>query len=187
MYCCTSLSRVGLDFSSMLQPLFATCALRLFSARLTAAVDAFNQRLEGHKWVAMPSPVFNKGSAANNADAAGDLTPPYALMEHVPLAVFTNGVLSALNEVRHCALLPLSKPAATLLQSVLLQVASSLVHYRHARSLADSELPLFHAAARTLADVVVSYLATCFSRVFPGSGLLLNGAAVAGILQEVGA
>ena len=38
--------------------------------------------------------------------------PPYQIMEHVPLAVFTNGALTALNELRHCALLGLGKPAA---------------------------------------------------------------------------
>ena len=33
-------------------------------------------------------------------------------MEHLPLAVLVNAVLSALNELRHCVLLSLSRPAA---------------------------------------------------------------------------
>lgn len=41
-----------------------------------------------------------------------DMSPPYVIMEHFPLAVFTNGVLTALNELRQCAMLSLGKPAA---------------------------------------------------------------------------
>jgi hypothetical protein len=211
MYCCSSLSRVGLDFSGMLEPLLQLCTLHLFSNKLAIAVDAFHQRLDSHKWLAMPTALFHKtkmgeaaaaaaaaagseeGGAAAAAGAGGSsdaaeqqqqLTPPYELMEHVPLAVFTNGVLSALNELRHCALLPLQQPAGSLLQSSLEQVASSLVHYRHTRSLSDNEVPLFMAATRALSDVVVSYVASCFASIFCGGRQLLSAAAVTGILQD---
>lgn len=201
MYCCSSLSRVGLDFGGMLEPLFQLCTLHLFSSKLAVALDAFHQRLDSHKWVAMPAPMFqNKaqqagaaagssedGAAAassNGAEQQQQLTPPYELMEHVPLAVFTNGVLSALNELRHCALLPLQQPAGSLLQSALEQVASSMVHYRHTRSLTDSEVPLFLAAARSLSDVVVAYVAACFGAIFPGGRQQLSAATVTGILQD---
>lgn len=190
MYCCSSLSRVGLDFSSLMQPLLQLCTLRLFSAKLAIAVDAFHQRLDSHKWVMMPSPMFSKPAkegteAGSGAGQTEELLPPYALMEHVPLAVFTNGVLSALNELRHCALMPLHKPAAAMLQGALEQVASSLVHYKHTRTLADSEVALFMAATRALPDVVVSYLAQCFGSVFPNGGSQLSPAAVRGILRDV--
>lgn len=210
MYCCSSLSRVGLDFSALLQPLFQLCTLHLFSTKLAVAVDAFHQRLDSHKWVAMPTPMFHKAKQGEAAAAAGgqggeagaaagsdkpgqqkqpqqQLTPPYELMEHVPLAVFTNGVLSALNELRHCALLPLQRPAGSLLQGALEQVASSMVHYRHTRSLADGEVPLFLAAARALSDVVVTYVAGCFGAIFPDGRQLLSAAAVTSILQDANA
>eukprot|EP00882_Tetradesmus_deserticola_P004259 GHRQ01004499.1.p1 GENE.GHRQ01004499.1~~GHRQ01004499.1.p1 ORF type:complete len:562 (+),score=212.75 GHRQ01004499.1:522-2207(+) len=197
-YCCSSLSRVGLDFSCLLAPLFQLCALRLFGAKLALAVDAFHQRLDSHKWVVMPAPLLGKAAgAAGAADgseqqlqgsagagAGDDLAPPYTLMEHVPLAVFTNGVLSALNELRHCALLPLQRPAGTLLQGSLEQVASSMVHYRHTRSLATTEQALFAAASRALSDVVVPYLAGCFAAVFPGGSSLLSAVAVTAVLKD---
>ena len=125
-------------------------------------MEAFNARLEGHKWVALPTPTLNKARQQEQAKAAAaaaagaavtaegggastgggessgtpqeggtsrggraeggsgggpppsheDLSPPYVIMEHLPLAVLTNAVLSAFNELRHCALMSLSRPAA---------------------------------------------------------------------------
>ena len=46
-----------------------------------------------------------------------DAGPPYSLLEHMPLAVFTNGLLSAFNELRHCALLSLASPVAHIVQA----------------------------------------------------------------------
>lgn len=48
-------------------------------------------------------------------EAAGAL--PYALMEAPPLALFTNGVAAALNELRHCAPLVLQGPVTQVVQA----------------------------------------------------------------------
>lgn len=125
----------------------------MFAAGLAGAVDAFNTRLETHKWVALPTPVLQKArqqeqarAAAAAAAAAGTTgedgaaaagagaeplasqsssttvpgagpaqqpaAPPYTIMEHLPLAILTNAVLAALNELRHCAMLSVARPAA---------------------------------------------------------------------------
>eukprot|EP00967_Tisochrysis_lutea_P054985 scaffold68904_cov24-Tisochrysis_lutea.AAC.2 len=43
-YCGSSLSRVGLDFQGLLQPLFETCSLGLLAQHLAGAVEVFNTR-----------------------------------------------------------------------------------------------------------------------------------------------
>ena len=48
--------------------------------------------------------------------ADDDGAPPPVLMEAPPLAVFANGILGALNELRHCAPLTLRTPLAKRLQ-----------------------------------------------------------------------
>jgi hypothetical protein len=93
-----------------------------------------------------PSAAGAAGGAAAGAAAEEDLSPPYVILEHLPLAVFTNGALHALNELRHCALLALARPLADLLQASLEQVASALVHYKHTHKLGPTELPLFRCA-----------------------------------------
>ena len=90
--------------------------------------------LEVHKWAAMPSAAARQrrqasgaigsdahpsAAAATNGSGAGggpDLAPPYELMEHVPLALLVNGLLGALNELRHCAALSLAGPVVRLVQ-----------------------------------------------------------------------
>lgn len=43
-YCGSSLSRVGLDFQGLLQPLFETCSLALLAQHFANAVEVFNTR-----------------------------------------------------------------------------------------------------------------------------------------------
>lgn len=52
------------------------------------------------------------GADGGEADGEADVSPPYAVMEHFPMAVLTNALLNALNELRHCALMSLCKPMA---------------------------------------------------------------------------
>lgn len=212
MYCASSLARVGLDFGGLLLPVFEVCTLRMFGGHLGLAVEAFMRRLDSHKWVPMPGPLYGGakgkaaaagGTAAGGGDggdgsteassggagkdggaAAEDLAPPYALMEHLPLAVLTNGLLAALNELRHCALLSMAQPMAGLLQAALEQAASALAHYKHSRALGESEAPLFRAAVEAMSHVVVPYIGSCFARVFPGAGVGVDAAAVGAVLQE---
>ena len=63
-----------------------------------------------YKTVRLP---LHAGATAGGED---DAAPPYVLMEAPPLAVFVNGVLAALNELRHCAPLALRDLFAARLQ-----------------------------------------------------------------------
>ncbi len=60
-----------------------------------------------------PTAPVHVGAAPGGED---DAAPPYVLMEAPPLAVFVNGVLAALNELRHCAPLALRDLFAARLQ-----------------------------------------------------------------------
>ncbi len=95
---------------------------------VNVATDAFKVLLETHKWISMPSLASRTKSTSSEGGAErpgtrGERTggerdggPPYVLMEHVPLAVYTNGLLGALNEFRHCAPFSLKAPTARALQ-----------------------------------------------------------------------
>ena len=92
---------------------------------MQAAVETSLIVLEMHKWVSMPSFTGRRGrglstgpdkAATASSPAAGkEGAPPYSLMEHPMLAILTNGLLSALNELRHCAPLSMQHTVAAVL------------------------------------------------------------------------
>ena len=92
---------------------------------MQAAVETSLIVLEMHKWVSMPSftgrrsrglsPDPDKAATAGGPAAGKEGAPPYSLMEHPPLAILTNGLLSALNELRHCAPLSMQHTVAAVL------------------------------------------------------------------------
>lgn len=91
-------------------------------------------------------------------------------MEHPPVAVLVNGVLAALNELRHCATWGSRAPCGRALQSSLDGAALAMVSFSHSHPLPEGEMQQFRAAARMLADVAAPYLVACFSRVFAATG-----------------
>lgn len=105
-----------------------------FSAQWTSdlqlqnAVETALVSLESHKWVSLQAPASRRQKLTSQASgdqgpkvtsgspAKGEGGPPYELMDHPPLAVLTNGLLGALNELRHCSPLSLSQRLATVLK-----------------------------------------------------------------------
>jgi hypothetical protein len=209
MYCGASLGRVGLDFRPLVAPLFESAALRLFSSGLACSNDALSTMLESHRWVAMPSAASRAAqlrqqqqqqgeedttSKVEGAEEGGaDLKlvkkelgpPPRTLVEHPPLAVYANGLLAALNELRHCAPFPIRESAAAALQNSLVGAASALAHVQAVRTLNETELPVFKAACTALTTALCPYISACYDRVFPGSTALLDLQAVALQLQTI--
>lgn len=101
------------------------------------STESFQVLLDAHKWIAMPASLAARRSSSSvgeggGASGSGDKLaeagggggeaggagggPPYSLMEHTPLAVYTNGLLAAFNELRHCAPLSLREATAAVLE-----------------------------------------------------------------------
>lgn len=202
MYCGASLGRVGLDFRPLVAPLFEYAALRLFTSGLASSNDALTTMLETHKWIAMPSAASRAAQLRQQQlsqeekegeELEGEKTavvkskdlgpPPPTLVEHPPLAVYANGLLAALNELRHCAPFPIRESAASALQSSLVAAGAALAHVQAVRTLTETEQPLFKAACAALTTALCPYISAGFDRVFPGSTALLDLQAVAAEFQ----
>lgn len=106
----------------------AECAATIeVTLTMQTALETALVSLESHKWVSLQSSAARRQKllSPQNSDLASKASglspskgegPPYELMDHPPLAVLTNGLLSALNELRHCAPLSLSHRLAGALQ-----------------------------------------------------------------------
>ncbi|CAI9775532.1 unnamed protein product [Fraxinus pennsylvanica] len=174
MYCAMGLGWVGLDFRSLLPPLFEEAVLNLFSKNMSVAVENFQVVLDSHRWVPLPAVGFPANSfGEENQD---DVTPPPNLMEHPPLAVFINGVSAAMNELRPCAPLSLKNVLAQELVKGLQAVSDSLLRYKTTRMLRDNESSLFLKLCQAFIEVAFPHCVTCFGRCYPGGAALIADA-----------
>jgi len=104
MYYATSLARVGLDFRGLLGPIFEQAVFSLFSTSLQNTTLRFTQNLKAQKWTAPPKAIAAAMMTGFENEANSKLAPPMVLMDYPPLAVLVNGILTAFNELRSCAL-----------------------------------------------------------------------------------
>ncbi|KAG6556242.1 hypothetical protein Mapa_002183 [Marchantia paleacea] len=170
MYCGMSLGRVGLDFRGLLPPLFENSVHDLFVRNMSITVENFQHVLDTHRWVPLP-PV---GAGVRGDASSDDISPPYSLMDHPPLASFVNGVLAALNELRHCAPINLKATLAMEVQRSLQSVADSFLRYNATRMMRESESNLFLAMCRAFIEVACPYCVLCFGRCYNGGASLIQ-------------
>ncbi|KAI0290617.1 Dor1-like family-domain-containing protein [Russula brevipes] len=98
-YCATSFARLGLDFRTLLPPLFEDAVRARVCGEFARAAEVF-ARTPRTGWAAVGAPRRDsRGSAATTA--AGVLhMPPQALVVYPPVAVLANALLAALNGLR---------------------------------------------------------------------------------------
>ncbi|XP_024398186.1 conserved oligomeric Golgi complex subunit 8 [Physcomitrium patens] len=172
MYCGMSLGRVGLDFRGLLPPLFESSVHNLFVRNMSVTVDNFQHVLDSHRWVPLPRVTLGRASSLDHSP--DDVAPPYSIMEHPPLAAFVNGVLAALNELRHCAPINLKATLALELQCALQSVSNSLLRYNATRIVKASEKTLFLTMCRAFIEVVCPYCTLCFGKCYSGGSVLIQ-------------
>lgn len=49
-----------------------------------------------------------------------------------------------------------------------------MAHYRATRMLDDNDGALFEAACNAMTGSIAPYIASCYSRIYPGQGILIN-------------
>jgi hypothetical protein len=185
MYCGMSLSRVGCDFRGLLVPAFEVRAAEIFLEGVAEALSSFGQMMHAHQWAAAPALVAPPKAAKADTQGAGGELPPLELLGHPPLAVLTNGLLAALNEIRHCAALSLRPRVAGGLEAVLRDAAGTLAGLGEVLEGPERE---GHAEfCRAFREVALPYLADCLGKIYadgPAHGPALR---VADILAPLSA
>ena len=106
-HCSRSLGRVGLDIAALARGPFREAVLRILDEGLEAAEGHWRETIANHRWStphASAAAIANLQGGGGAAEAAGGAAgPPLALLQHPPVAVLTNHVLTVFNELRTCA------------------------------------------------------------------------------------
>lgn len=203
MYCGQSLGRVGADFRSVLPPMFEEAVLRIYNTHLNAALRQFEMMIEDNRWAPVGSSALRKERAQGYAGLGGNLNkdqgaeentgesgeqyaPPVGVLDSPPLAVFLNGILAALNELRLCAPVSLGPRLGRALHDVLVDAGDfmSAVGGPGGAFLKRSDRPHFAAMSASLHDLCVPHAARCLDHCMNRNGLV-NVAKVKSALADI--
>ena len=98
MYFGLSFGRVGFDFRPLLAPIFSKAIEKQFLQKLDpeGAIKAAGDSLSSLSPSSLPSPPASMLSLTSTSP----VSPPLSLLDYPPLALITNNILTALNEIR---------------------------------------------------------------------------------------
>lgn len=191
MYCGQSLGRVGADFRAALPPLFEDAVLRIYNSHLNAALRQFEMMIEDNRWAPVGSsalrkdrgqgfpgldPLSSSGKDQSSTDdeANDQYDPPIGVLDSPPLAVFLNGILAALNELRLCAPISLGSRLGKSLQETLISAGEymSAVGGPGGAFLKRSDRQHFTSMSASLRDLCVQHAARCLDHCMDRNGLV---------------
>ncbi len=159
-YAGRALARVGCDpRGALLFGMVKDSAVRVFDDLLEVAEETFVEMVGVHRWVAIPV-----GKGGQGGEEHASVTPPMALVEHTPLAVYTNGVLAALNELRHCCPVEVRQRVEARLSQSIQLVERALDEVERPRGIEEEQV--YAMARRAMREVMVPFLRDSLQRLF---------------------
>eukprot|EP00041_Stephanoeca_diplocostata_P019266 m.412903 g.412903 ORF g.412903 m.412903 type:complete len:667 (-) comp21259_c0_seq1:106-2106(-) len=193
MHFALSLGRVGLDFRSLLPPLFESAILNYFTWRVELAAAEFSDQLPTLALVSHPSIPDADDSGSGGGGLTDAPIAPLSLMAHPVLATLTNSLLAALNDLRECAPLAIAADVARHLSASLVAVAGHLRTYfeSHADTLDQRDRHTFDSLTRMYVDTLVPCMVRCVGAVYAdavfqsGSALVVSPPAPASLVDRM--
>ena len=164
MYFGLSFGRVGFDFRPLLAPLFSDAIERQFLSKLEPelTLKAVSDCLSSLSLSSLPTcpPVVASSSG---------VSPPLALLDFPPLAILTNAVLAALNEVRLVCPLSSVEVVTREVQSLLTSLTTTMLNFH---STANTGLSPAHTEGWSqlclaTRNILLPYLQAAINTVFP--------------------
>lgn len=172
MHCGASLARVGLDFRPLLVSVFERAFVNLFENGIAAADEALRVSLaDGFVWSLPRQEKATGVDEGADKGATGHVTSIVALsplLGFPPLALYLNGVLAALNELRHCTAPSLQLPCTQALRASLERAVEAVMASVAA---AQGEAAAGgRAGAAAFARLLLPHVAACVDVLFPPAG-----------------
>nr|XP_054760076.1 conserved oligomeric Golgi complex subunit 8-like [Lytechinus pictus] len=169
MYFGLSFSRVGADFRGLLAPIFQRATLHGFQSTLKTASEKFEQDMQSYTPVASQAFLAMSSVSIPGNQSDGANIPPPSLMEHPPLAAYTNSILTGLNDLRLCAPVAVAHHVSQSLQQSLNTIVNAIVAFHRAEesTFNQREQDQFISFCEAASNQMVPFLNRCLISLFP--------------------
>lgn len=182
MYFGLSFSRVGADFRGLMAPIFTSVILNTFNGTIFKVSRQFEEDMENFT-------LINKiaGTVLTTSKLDSHL-PPETLLDYYPLAVYCNGILTALNDLRHCSPISMANDVTVVIQNSLESVAKQIFNFyrQEQQAFGSAERENFGKFCSCFAYDLLPYMQRCVHVLFPPAGLIAHLGINAMALQKEG-
>lgn len=163
MYFGLSFSRIGADFRSLMVPIFVKVIFNQFQNGVYKSTKQFELDIETYTLINKVI-INNSREKSDNTGAA----PPDSLLDFHPLAVYCNGIITCLNELRHCAPIGLAENVTNSVQSSLESIGLFILNFyrQEQQAFAANERTNFIKFCSCFAYDLIPYLQRCLHVVF---------------------
>lgn len=170
MYFGLSFSRVGADFRALMVPIFTRTILKNFTTAILKVTEQFECDMENYTFInKIAMPTYTATSSSSNKSETEPLAPPEILLNFQPLALYCNGILTALNDYQHCSPIACANDVTLLLQRSLEKVSMSISNFyrQEQQALGAKERDNFIKFCCAFAYDLIPFIQKCLHDVFP--------------------
>lgn len=167
MYFGLSFSRVGVDFRSLIAPVFIRVISLNFQTSIVKITCQFEQEIERYTLINKVSTGIKRAKASDRAETSNH--PPESLLDFIPLAIYCNEVLTVFNELRLCAPIALAPTVTEILEASLETVCRNILSFyrQEQQAFTASERECFVRFCSCFAYDLIPYLQRCIHFIFP--------------------
>ncbi|XP_058463297.1 conserved oligomeric Golgi complex subunit 8 [Malaya genurostris] len=167
MYFGLSFSRVGIDFRSLIAPVFVKVIGLNFQTSIVKITHQFEQDLERYTLINKVPSSIKRTKALDNVENSNH--PPESLLDFTPLATYCNAVLMVFNELRLCAPIALASTVSEVLESSLKKLCKNILSFyrQEQQAFTALERECFIRFCSCFAYDLLPYLQRCIHLIFP--------------------
>lgn len=169
MYFGLSFSRVGADFRGLMVPIFVQVTVQNFATSIQKVTKQFEMDMENYTLInKMTLNSIGNIGKGNQIDLT-NLSPPETLLNFQPLALYCNGVLTAMNDLKHCSPIAVINEITECIQKSLERVAANILNFyrQEQQALGVKERDNFVKFCCSFAFDLVPYVQRCIHDIFP--------------------
>eukprot|EP01132_Coremiostelium_polycephalum_P008246 gene8246-10134_t len=164
MYFSMSLSRVGIDFRSIMDGIFEKAILNYFVSQVTTSIHHFLETLKSWKFnLPKVSSLFESKGQQQNGNL---IQAPKTITNYPPLMILSNSFAKSFNELRECLPLSLESVLLSKLRESIISIVGGVQAFHNQSSLTSDQEKIFLNMCRCLVENFLPHIVFCFDTLF---------------------